>query len=79
MAAITEQQKKIYSAFMQELWGLVKKYRNPEPGDAYWNAMIKDCSALSDKYQGDEIITHLLMGLCEGLEAEHMNRKDSEE
>ena len=41
--------------------------------------MIKDCSALSDKYQGDEIITHLLMGLCEGLEAEHMIRKDSEE
>ena len=79
MAKLTDEQRMKYSPFFQGLWGLLKMYGNPEPGDKYWNALIRDCTTLSNGYPGDEIVLCLCTGLCEGLEKIQMSREGRNE
>lgn len=64
---ISDSQKAKYSAFMQDLWGLIKEYRNPEPGDDYWRELRDRTTAISEKYGNDELVMNLLVGLVKGL------------
>lgn len=67
---ITDTQKPKYSAFMQDLWGLIKEYRNPEPGDDYWRELRDRTTAISEKYGNDELVMNLLVAFVDAVDFE---------
>lgn len=71
---ITDDQKLKYSAFMQDLWGLIKEYRNPEPGDDYWRELRDRTTAISEKYGNDELVMNLLVAFVDAVDKEHSDK-----
>lgn len=51
MASVTAKDIPQIASFMQDIWGLVKKYWKVENDDKYWEALIKESSALGAKYK----------------------------
>lgn len=71
---ISDEQKTKYSAFMQDLWGLIKEFRNPEQADAYWKELVDKTTAISKKYDNDELAMNLLMAFCDTVDKEQKNK-----
>lgn len=65
---LTDDQKKKYSAFMQDLWGLIKECGQPEQSNEYWQDVSDRATAISNKYNNDPIVRRILFGLLMGLE-----------
>lgn len=69
---ISEDHKKIMSAFMTDFWKLIKaSYEMPEDtdkeaSDHYWATVVKWVDALSKKYNGDVTINCMLLGYLDG-------------
>lgn len=45
---------------LTEFFAILKKYGIPEENDEYWEHLIKDVSAFSDKYKEDVPLAHYI-------------------
>lgn len=69
---IKEEHKKTMSGFMTDFWSLIKaSYEMPPDSDKaasdhYWSTLVKWADALSKKYNGDTVITSIVLGYLDG-------------
>lgn len=69
---ITEEHKQTVSLFMGDFWKLVKaSYEMPldddkPASDHYWSTLVKWADALSKKYDGDPVMTGIILGYLDG-------------
>lgn len=68
---ITDDQKPKYSAFMQDLWGLIKQYRNPEESLEYWDSLRDTVTAISNKHGNDVLVMKLLVAFVDAVDKEY--------
>ena len=69
---ITEEHKQQMSGFMTDFWSLIKaSYEMPsdedkEASDHYWVTIAKWADALSKKYNGDTVMSCIILGYLDG-------------
>ena len=67
---ITEQNKRIMSAFFTDFWALVKESyeipQEPQANALYWRTLILWCDKLMKKYNGDPVICRLVVSYIDG-------------
>ena len=65
---ITEDNKKVMSAFMADFWNMVKaSYEIPEDdNDHYWSTLVKWADALGNKYHADKTVMGIVLGYLDG-------------
>lgn len=75
MASVTKKDIPQESAMMGDLWELIKKYYIPEDAENYWDSVMKDAGAMSDKYPS-ELCRKLVLGYLAYLEEKHKAMKE---
>lgn len=70
---------KIMSAFMTDFWLMIKaSYEMPEDDDKvdhYWSTLVKWADALGKKYDGDPVISGMIVGYLDGQSIKSNNQK----
>lgn len=56
-----------------DIWSVYKEYAIPEADDKYWQDLIKDMGAITQKYD-NPLASRLVMGVCKALD--DMGRKN---
>lgn len=71
MAGVCKKDIPEIASFMSDLWELVKHYWNPEDTDEYWNSFVMDARELSEKYNNDPYVNHMLAAFAEYIDKKH--------
>lgn len=74
MAQITEERKKMESAFMSEFWALRKAVAEPEDNHEYCDKVIKWTQKIYETYGKDEYVKRLLLANVDDIEKKAKQR-----
>jgi hypothetical protein len=79
---MTEQYfKETYWNLYQEIWNFHKKYRQVQPDDEYWDAVITDSTTIANQYKDNKFAVALILAVVDELERksrEMMNDANAE-
>jgi len=74
MAQISDERKKIESAFMKDFWDLRKAVATPESRQEYWNDVVDRTTAIWNKYDHDPYLSALILTMVDDIEARSKNK-----
>ena len=74
MAQITENRKKIESAFMQAYWKFRKEYGDPEDNEAYWISFCEAADEIGKQFGFDPYIVSVIVCCAEDLDRQAHER-----
>lgn len=64
---VTNEQMKIEFSYFREVWTFFKKYYNVQRNDEYWDTVMKESSAINQKYNC-KLCTDILLAIIDELE-----------